>query len=192
MSVACIDPQGSLLAQYLDRQSVEKFIGENDDGNFLTGSRWLRGGADRFAYLGLSRIHVTTQRSSDSLAQSSRTFDENVAQRAKKVRKLLSRPIEHVPCEQSPARAQLEDLKLFRRTLGSPHLFELPRQQASENGVYVAGCIKVACLAKRFSIPRIVTKLRMVQAKIHVTGKTHGSTLMNLMLDLLAQRVHVL
>ena len=157
----------------------------------MTWRRWLRG-PDRFAYLGLSRIQVTIQRSSDALAQSSGTFDENVTQRAKKVRKFLPRPIEHVPCEQSPARAQLEDLKLFRRTQGSPHLLELPRQQASENGVYVARCIKVACLAKRLSIPRIVTKFRIVQAKIHVTGKTHGSKLMNLMLDLLAQRIHVL
>src|SRR4029077_7202370 len=153
MSVACIDPQGSPLAQYLDRQGVEKFIGENDDGNFMTWSRWLRG-PDRVPYLGLSRIHVTIQRSSDALAQSSGTFDENVTQRAKKVRKFLSRPIEPGPCEQSPARAQLEDLKLFRRTQGAPHLLELPRQQAPENGVYVARRIKVACLAKLLSIPR--------------------------------------
>src|SRR6202049_366871 len=88
MSVAGINPQGSLLAQYLDRQSVEKFIGENDDRKFMTWIRLLPG-ADRFAHLGLSRIHVTTQCSPDSLAQSSGTFDENVTQRAKNIGKFL-------------------------------------------------------------------------------------------------------
>src|SRR5260370_14472214 len=166
MSVACVDPQRPLLAQYLNRQSVEKFIGENDDGNLHTWSRVL-GGADRFAHLGLSRIHMTAQRSSDSLAQSSGAFDENVTQRPKEIWKLLSRPIEHVPCEQSPARAQLEDLNLFRRTQGSPHFLELPYQQPSEHSVHVARCIKVACPSKLFSIPRIVPKSPMVQAKIH-------------------------
>ncbi len=74
----------------------------------------------------------------DSLAQGERAFDEDVAQGAKEIRKLLSRPVENILCKQAAAGAEFDQVDLPRRVEDSPHFVELSGQQAAENSVDVA------------------------------------------------------
>src|ERR1700691_69815 len=128
-----------------------------------------------------------SQSQSNSPAQRGRTFDENVAQRAEEIRKLLLRPVDDILREQTAARAEFDQIDLLRRAESAPHLFELAREKAPENGVHIARRVEIAGLAELLCISRIVTELGIVEAKFHVARKWNGPALSDFLLDLLPQ-----
>src|SRR5580693_2258808 len=128
-AVARIDAQGSFSAEDFDRERVEEFVGEDDGRNVAAG---------RLVEFSSSGFEMISQSLFDPLAQGGRTFEEDIAQGAIEVRKLLFRPVKNVLCKQASAGAEFEQFDSPRRTQGSPHFVELPRQKSAENGVDVA------------------------------------------------------
>src|SRR6266581_9567276 len=87
-----------------------------------------------------------------ALAQSGRTLDQVVAQRAEELRKLLCRPVEHIGGKQAAARAEFHDLERLGLALvanqHTPHFFKLAGEQAAKNSVDVARGVEVSRLAE--------------------------------------------
>src|SRR5579862_1133069 len=121
--------------------------------------------------------------------QRGRLLDEFVAQRLKKLRKLFLRPIEHILSKQATTGSKLSQHDGCGTAQHAPHLVELPRQQASEDSMHVARCIKVSRLAELPGLTRIVAEFRMIKAKLHVPRKANRSTLEDFLLDDAAQFV---
>ena len=124
-----------LVPEDFDWEGVEEFVGENDGRDFAA-RRFLKSiGRGEFCF---SWVEVTAQSPFDPLAQGERAFDEDVAQGAKEIRKLFSRPVENILCKQTAAGAEFDQVDLPRRAEDSPHFVELSGQQAAENSVDVA------------------------------------------------------
>src|SRR5438874_5678366 len=93
------------------------------------------------------------------LPQRRRSFYKRIVQRLKKLRKLLLRPIQHVARKQPTSGAKFQNLNTLGRTSYTPDLLKLPGQQATENGMDVAGRIEFAGLDEPFHISRVRAQL---------------------------------
>ena len=71
----------------------------------------------------------------------------------KELSELLLRPIQHILRKQSAARTKLLNFNLLGRAQHPPHFIKLPREQPSEDRVYIARRIEVARFAKLLSVP---------------------------------------
>ena len=182
--VMSIDAQGAVGTENLDRQRVEEFVGEDNDRSVANRSfvRILR---MHITKLSFSAFKISCQRHFHSPPQCSRTLDQNVAQSAKEIRKLLFRPVQHILRKQPAAGAEFHQFNLAGGAQHSPHLLELPRQQPSEDGVHVARSVEIPSLSELQSVARVVAKLEIVKAKFHIARESDGSPLPNFALDFL-------
>src|SRR5579859_3489410 len=111
-------------------------------------------------------------------------------QRTKEAGELLLRAIQYILREQSAAWAKLDQRDAIGRFKRSPHLFELPRQQSSENSVDIARSVKVTGSAELRGGARIVSKLRIVKTDLHVAREWNRPALADFRFNLLPQLLH--
>src|SRR5579863_8657926 len=98
------------------------------------------------------------------------------------------RPIEHIARKQPTARTKFNQLQPGRRIEGSPHFFELSRQQAAEHGVNIARGIEISSLTELLTAARVVAQLRLVETQLHVTRKRNRPVAADLIGNALAQK----
>src|SRR5208282_6745587 len=94
-------------------------------------------------------------------SQRGRSLLQRVGEGREGVVEFLVAPIEHIASKQAAAGAEFEDFDFGRATECMPNLVELPRQQASEDGVNVARGIEVSGFAELFGVSGIVTVGRL-------------------------------
>ena len=129
-----------------------------------------------------SRKHVP-----EPVPQFSGAFRQRVVQGVEKPGELFLRPGQHILGKQSAAGAELENFNLRGRAVCPPDFLELASQQASKDGVHVAGGVKVSRLAKLLGMARVVTPFGVVQTQIHITRKRNGTVVADFLFDDLAQ-----
>src|SRR3954454_9931043 len=123
----------------------------------------------------------------EAVPQFGRLLGQRVVHRVKELRKLLLGPGEYILGKQPAARTEFQDFDLAGRAQGSPYFFKLSCQQPAEDCMDIAGSIKVSCLAKLFSVTRVVSKFRMVQTQFHVPRKRNRPVITNFLFDNLAE-----
>ena len=200
------DVEFTLRAENFHGQSVEEFVGEDDEGNFGSQCaahvcvRRQRSGLGRLrapiaealgrlcSYVRSAGIKVLAQGFLEFGSQRGRRFLQRVSERREEVVEFLVAPIQHIAGEQSAPGAKFENLDFSGAVECSPYLVKLARQQASEDGMNVARGIEVSRFAELFGVGGIVTMGRIVEADLHVARKRHGAVLPDFLLDLFPDR----
>jgi hypothetical protein len=119
--------------------------------------------------------------------QGRRGLLQGVGQGGEEAGEFLAGPIEDVAGEEAATGAEFEDFDLRSAVERLPYLVELAREQASEDGVNVAGGVEVSGFAELVGVAGIVALDRMVEAKLHVAGKRDWAVVANFLFDLLAE-----
>ena len=119
-------------------------------------------------------------------AQRGRRFLQGISEAGEEVVEFLAGPIEHIARELTTPGAEFEDFDFGRPIERLPHPVKLSREQASENGMNVAGGIEVSGFAELFCVARIVSGSGIVKANLHVARKRHRATFADFALDLFA------
>src|SRR4029077_4762544 len=121
----------------------------------LCDSRRFAEGKRVFVEYRLSYFEVAAQCVLDLRAQRKGTFNQEVTQGAEKIREFPFGPIQHIAGEQAASWAEFLQRNVLWRTQGSPHLVELPRQQAPKDSVYVAGSVEVSSFAELLGVAAV-------------------------------------
>src|SRR5579864_5831218 len=180
-STFCVDPERALGTDNLHRKGIKELIGEYD----LRRIRTVAG-----TQFGFSGFEVAAESDLNPFPQGSRLLVQHITQSPKEIREFSLRPIEHILREQAAAGTEFSERDLFRRSQQAPHFFELPRQQAPEDRVHIAGSIEIAGFPELRGVSRIIAEFRIVEAQLHIPREGNRPALANLLLDLLAKSVH--
>jgi len=190
------DVEFAVRAENLDRQSVKKFVGEDNQGSVgwkaamdVRGCRASPGwaGEGTCPYVSSAGIKMLAQSFLEFRSQCGRSLLQRVSEGGKEIVEFLVRPIEHIAREQAAAGAEFEDFDFSGAIERLPYFVKLPREQASEDGVNVARGIEISGFAKLFGIGGIITVGRIVEADLHVARKRDGAALADFPLDLFAE-----
>src|SRR5579864_2303322 len=179
-STFCVDPERALGTDNLHRKGIKKLIGEND---------LRRMGVVAGTQFGFAGFEVAAESDLNPFPQGSRLLVQHITQSPKEVREFSLRPIQHILREQAAAGTEFSERDLFRRSQQAPHFFELPRQQAPEDRVHIAGSIEIAGFAELRGVTRIIAEFRIVKAQLHVAREAKWSALANLFCNLLVKSV---